>query len=144
MLSGLKEGSEKMSKSDPYSAIFMEDSEQEIEDKIKLAYCPPGVIEKNPCLEYSNYIIFGALGKMEIKRPEKFGGDITYNSYAKLEEDYKNNLLHPEDLKKGIVTALNSILKPVRDHFKNDPVARELLSLIRSYKVTKSTGEPSA
>ena len=30
MLSGLKEGQEKMSKSDPESAIFMEDSEQDV------------------------------------------------------------------------------------------------------------------
>lgn len=30
-----------MSKSDPNSAIFMEDSEAEVKTKIKKAYCPP-------------------------------------------------------------------------------------------------------
>ena len=35
-----------MSKSDPNSAIFMEDSEQEVKTKIKKAYCPPQVL---PC-----------------------------------------------------------------------------------------------
>lgn len=30
-----------MSKSDPNSAIFMEDSEQEVKTKIKKAFCPP-------------------------------------------------------------------------------------------------------
>jgi len=28
----------------------------------------------------------------------------------------------------------------VRDHFQNDPAARELLALIKSYRVTKSDG----
>jgi tyrosyl-tRNA synthetase len=32
-----------MSKSDPNSAIFMEDSEVEVNTKIKKAYCPPQV-----------------------------------------------------------------------------------------------------
>jgi tryptophanyl-tRNA synthetase len=32
-----------MSKSDPNSAIFMEDSEVEVSTKIKKAYCPPKV-----------------------------------------------------------------------------------------------------
>ena len=41
MLPGLKEGQEKMSKSDPESAIFMEDSEADVNAKIKKAFCPP-------------------------------------------------------------------------------------------------------
>jgi tyrosyl-tRNA synthetase len=35
MLMGLKQGQEKMSKSDPDSAIFMEDSVKDVERKIK-------------------------------------------------------------------------------------------------------------
>jgi len=42
MLMGLKQGQEKMSKSDPDSAIFMEDSTKDVQNKIKKAYCPPG------------------------------------------------------------------------------------------------------
>lgn len=34
MMPGLKQGQEKMSKSDPESAIFMEDSEQEVNTKV--------------------------------------------------------------------------------------------------------------
>jgi tryptophanyl-tRNA synthetase len=37
------QGQEKMSKSDPNSAIFMEDSEGDVNVKIKKAYCPPQV-----------------------------------------------------------------------------------------------------
>lgn len=43
MMPGLLEGQEKMSKSDPNSAIFMEDSEAEVNTKIKKAFCPPQV-----------------------------------------------------------------------------------------------------
>ncbi len=43
MMPGLLEGQEKMSKSDPNSAIFMEDSEPDVNLKIKKAYCPPQV-----------------------------------------------------------------------------------------------------
>jgi tyrosyl-tRNA synthetase len=41
MLSGLKEGMAKMSKSDPDSAIFMEDTYEEVKRKITIAYCKP-------------------------------------------------------------------------------------------------------
>jgi len=40
MISGLIEGQEKMSKSNPDSAIFMEDTPEEVKKKIKKAYCP--------------------------------------------------------------------------------------------------------
>ena len=40
MLKSLVKGVEKMSKSIPDSAIFMEDSAKEVERKIKKAYCP--------------------------------------------------------------------------------------------------------
>ena len=48
MLSGLKEGQEKMSKSDPDSAIFMEDTVEDVKRKLKKAYCPPGTLP-SPC-----------------------------------------------------------------------------------------------
>lgn len=40
----LHQGQEKMSKSDPASAIFMEDSEAEVKTKIKKAFCPPAEV----------------------------------------------------------------------------------------------------
>ena len=75
MMMGLVEGEEKMSKSNPAGAIFIEDSEQEIKSKIKCAFCPPMEVAKNPCLEYLKYIVFPSFHKLEIKRAEKNGGD---------------------------------------------------------------------
>jgi len=57
MLGGLKEGQEKMSKSTPDSAIFMEDSAEEVERKIKLSFCPEGITKGNPILDYTKHII---------------------------------------------------------------------------------------
>lgn len=59
----------------------------------------------------------------------------TYKSYEELEKDYEEGKLHPGDLKPAITLALNKILQPIRDHFKNDPQAREILNLVRSFKV---------
>ena len=49
-----------MSKSDPESAIFMEDTEADIKTKIKKAYCPVGIVTGNPMLDYVKNIIFPA------------------------------------------------------------------------------------
>lgn len=67
MLMGLKEGQEKMSKSDPDSAIFMEDTAEDVKRKIKKAYCPPQVVEKNPIIDYAKHIVLGFFGKISIK-----------------------------------------------------------------------------
>jgi tyrosyl-tRNA synthetase len=66
MLSGLKEGQEKMSKSDPDSAIFMEDEAEDVRRKIKKAYCPPEVVEKNPILDYVKNIVIAYFGSITV------------------------------------------------------------------------------
>ena len=76
MLMGLKEGQEKMSKSDPDSAIFMEDTEADVKRKIRQSYCPPGVVEGNPCLDWTKHIVFGRNASMSISRKPGDGGDV--------------------------------------------------------------------
>ncbi len=75
MLPGLLQGQEKMSKSDPNSAIFMEDSELEVRTKIKKAYCPPGEIEGNPCIAYLKHIVLPWNTEFEIERSDENGGN---------------------------------------------------------------------
>lgn len=137
MMPGLKQGQEKMSKSDPTSAIFMEDSEQEVNSKIKGAYCPEIVVEGNPVLEYLKYIIFPVVKVLEIKRTETNGGNMTYQSYEDLEKDFADGKLHPGDVKPATAKAINSILQPVRDHFKSDANAKQILSRVRQYTKPK-------
>jgi tyrosyl-tRNA synthetase len=76
MVPGLLQGQEKMSKSDPNSAIFMEDSAAEVAAKIKKAYCPPAVVEGNPCLAYINLIVLPWAKEFRVERPQDKGGDV--------------------------------------------------------------------
>merc|ERR1712083_889558 len=85
MLMGLKEGQTKMSKSDPNSAIFMEDTRESVIAKVKKAYCAPQVVEENPILDYCKHIIIPALGALKINRKEEHGGAKTYTTYEELE-----------------------------------------------------------
>mmetsp|Transcript_37545 Transcript_37545/g.63201 ORF Transcript_37545/g.63201 Transcript_37545/m.63201 type:complete len:396 (-) Transcript_37545:270-1457(-) len=136
MLMGLLQGQEKMSKSDPNSAIFMEDSEADVNTKIKKAYCPPGELAGNPCLEYIQYVVLPWYKEFTIKRKEQDGGDKTYTEWEEIAKDFVDGTLHPGDVKPALTKALNSILQPVRDHFKGGD-AKKLLDTIKKYKVTK-------
>ncbi|XP_057851509.2 tyrosine--tRNA ligase 1, cytoplasmic isoform X2 [Cryptomeria japonica] len=137
MLSGLQQGQEKMSKSDPSSAIFMEDEEAEVNVKIKKAFCPPNVVEGNPCLEYIQYIIFPWFKKFEVQRAKENGGNKTYTTMKELATDYEAGALHPADVKPSLSKALNQILQPVRDHFKTNAVAKDLLKRVKAYRITR-------
>ncbi|KAG6758694.1 hypothetical protein POTOM_039053 [Populus tomentosa] len=128
MLPGLQQGQEKMSKSDPSSSIFMEDEEVEVKTKIKKAYCPPQIVEGNPCLEYIKYIVFPWFNKFNVERKPENGGE-----KSKVERN-------PGDLKPALSKALNMILQPVRDHFSKDPKAKDLLKRV---KVVKFRGKAS-
>ncbi|MBU4284426.1 MAG: tyrosine--tRNA ligase [Nanoarchaeota archaeon] len=127
----------KMSKSKPDTAIFMTDSEEEIKRKINKAYCPEKTIDENPLMEYAKYIIFEKFNTVKIERPEKFGGNLEINSYDKLVKVFKEGNLHPMDLKPMIADYINKILKPVREHFKKDKKAKELLEKVKRFKITR-------
>jgi tyrosyl-tRNA synthetase len=137
MLPGLQQGQKKMSKSDPSSAIFMEDEEAEVNVKIKKAYCPPDIVEGNPCLEYVKHIILPWFSEFTVERDEKYGGNRTFKSFEDITTDYESGQLHPKDLKDALSKALNKILQPVRDHFKTNSRAKNLLKQVKGYKVTR-------
>ncbi|KDP35153.1 hypothetical protein JCGZ_10687 [Jatropha curcas] len=137
MLPGLQQGQEKMSKSDPSSAIYMEDEEAEGNVKIKKAYCPPKIVEGNPCLEYIKFVIIPWFNAFKVERSVENGGEKTYKSFEELVADYESGELHPGDLKPALSKAINEILQPVRDHFKNDANAKDLLKRVKGYRVTR-------
>lgn len=137
MLMGLSEGELKMSKTNPASAVFMEDSEADIKKKLNSAFCPPKIVKDNPCLDYIKYIIFGANKSFEIIRKSENGGNKVYVSYEELENDYVEGNLHPGDLKPAIAKALNALVQPVREHFENDPRAKKILELVKQFQTTK-------
>ena len=136
MLAGLKEGQEKMSKTDVDSAIFMEDSAEDVKRKVKKAFCPPGVAQGNPCLDWIKHVVFGKLGSWTLRRSAENGGDVTYTAYEALEADFVSGALHPKDVKENLVEALNAFLEPVRRHFASGE-AKQLLEQVRSYATTR-------
>ncbi len=127
----------KMSKSDPDSAIFMDDSEADVKRKIKKAYCPEKILEENPIIEYCKYILFELFGKIEIKRPAKFGGKVVYDSFDKLAKDFAAGKLHPMDLKNAVSEYLNKALDDFRKKFNKSSKAKKLYNLVKSYEVTR-------
>ena len=127
----------KMSKSKHETSIFVHDEPEVIARKINSAYCPPKVVEGNALAEYARYIIFRKRESMEIERPEKYGGNVEFQSYRELAEAYAAGELHPADLKTGVAEALDGIIKPIRDHFTKDPQARRLYESVRSTEATR-------
>ena len=140
MLLGLT--GEKMSKSDPNSAIFMEDSAEDVVKKIKKAFCPPQEIYNkegeiiNPIIDYAKNIVLPALNyewAVDIKVDGKIE-TVVYTDFAELEKDYMSGKLYPNDLKAAVTKAINKLLQPVRSHFENDPYARNLLETIKRWQ----------
>ena len=116
----------KMSSSKPESIIAVHEDPKSIEDKIKKAYCPAGETENNPILDVFRFFIFSKNDKVVIERPEKFGGNLEFKSYAELEKAFKDGL-HPMDVKNACTKYLSEYLKPVRDYFEKKPSALEVL-----------------
>ena len=117
LITSLKGPGQKMSKSIEGSGISVTDSDEIIKKTIKDAYCPEKKSEDNPILQISQLIIFPMLEKLKITRPEKFGGDLEFEDYSKLEEAYVNGDLHPLDLKNAITNELIKIISPIRKNF---------------------------
>jgi tyrosyl-tRNA synthetase len=127
----------KMSKSKPDTAIFMTDTEADVKRKIAKAFCPEKTVKENPIMEYNRYIIFERLPSLEIKRPEKFGGDLIISSYKELEQLFAEGKIHPADLKSATTTAINTLLEPVRKHFSSNAKARKLAEQVKSFEITR-------
>jgi len=129
--------SSKMSKSKPETSVFVHDDRETILRKIGGAYCPPKVVEGNPVMEYSRYMVFKRLKSLTIERPDKYGGTVEFTSYGELEAAFRAGSLHPADLKRGVAESLDRIVSPIREHFEKDPSARRLYEEVKGARVTR-------
>jgi len=126
----------KMSKSKPEGAIFVYDTPDEIESKIRRAYCPPRELEMNPVIGIARHIILRRGGTITIERRPEHGGTIEV-TLGELEKLYSEGKLHPLDLKNAVARELTKILEPVRRYFENNSKALETLKLLRGARVTR-------
>ncbi len=128
--------SSKMSKSKPWTAIFIHDSEEEIKKKLQKAWCPEKQIEMNPLLEIVEHVIFHEKKIFEIDRDSKFGGSIQFGSYEKLEKAYAKGEIHPKDLKDNVAREISNIIDPLRKHF-DKPSNKKLLDVYKEVEITR-------
>ena len=111
----------KMSKSDPESALFLTDTDNDIRRKIKNAFCPMGIVENNPVIDIMKYLIFPYYAReIEIKRSESHGGPYTIHSFRELESKYLNSEVHPMDLKKALTEILINVILPINNKLNSD------------------------
>lgn len=127
----------KMSKSKPDTAVFITDEPDEIRRKMKKAFCAEGDTSFNPVLDWSEKLLFrDPAFRLTIERPEKWGGNLEFETYPELEKAFVEKALHPMDLKSAVAEALVALLAPVREHFAQ-PGPRALLEEMQSLDVTR-------
>jgi tyrosyl-tRNA synthetase len=127
----------KMSKSKPWTAIFIHDTSEQIKEKLRKAWCPEKQVEMNPILEMAKYVVFHEKEKFKIERPAKFGGPVEFQDYQELEKTYAEGKLHPQDLKNAVAEEITSILEPLRRYFEEDKEAKECLETVKKAQVTR-------
>jgi len=124
----------KMSKSVGKGALWINDSPQDVREKYREAFCPEKVVMGNPVLDHARMLVFPQLGRLDIERPSKYGGDITFYSFEELAESFSAGELHPLDLKNGVSNAVTKLLEPVAEYFEKKP---ENLEKMRRLTITR-------
>jgi len=124
--------SNKMSSSDANSKIDLIEQPKSIKKKISNAFAEPKNIS-NTLFLFLQYVIFPInklknIQKFIINRDPKYGGILEYESLSEMEDQYKQDILTPQDLKQGISEWLINFLEPVRNSFESD----EMKNLIKN------------
>ncbi|MFC7167302.1 tyrosine--tRNA ligase [Halospeciosus flavus] len=117
----LETGEGKMSSSTG-TTISMEDSTEEIEEKVNSAFCPPTRDPEgdlvNPVLELFQYHVFPRFEEVVVERPEQYGGDLEYTDYESLAADLESGELHPADAKSALADYLDRLVEPGREKLR--------------------------
>ena len=107
-----------MSSSIESSKIDLLNNEETVKSKLNKADCVAGDPE-NGVMALLQYMIFVIKEDRKetfvVERPEKYGGNLVYETYAQLEEDFVAKKLHPLDLKNSVAKEINNLLKNFRD-----------------------------
>ncbi|HKJ59548.1 MAG TPA: tyrosine--tRNA ligase [Halobacteriales archaeon] len=123
ILADLATGVGKMSSSTGVT-ISMEDSVEDVEEKVNAAFCPPtrdpepddeGNERENPVLQLFQYHVFPRFEEVVVERPEEYGGDVSYDSYEALADALESGDLHPADAKGALADYLNELIAPGRE-----------------------------
>eukprot|EP00913_Durusdinium_trenchii_P027227 g25545.t1 len=144
-----------MSKSDPDSAIFMEDAAEDVTRKILNAYCPSAPEDQEATSQEGMSLVEDAqTGRLGVDL--NFGGwadalknpcldYIQYTLFSRedfrfqvgeqdLKDDFVQGKLEEALLKESLANEVNSLLEPVRRHFEEDAEAKELLEKVSAWR----------
>jgi tyrosyl-tRNA synthetase len=126
IVADLSTGIGKMSASQGVT-ISMEDSTEDLEEKINGAFCPPtrdpnpdddGNARYNPVLELFQYHVFPRFESVTVDRPDEYGGDVTYDDYDSLGDALESGDLHPADAKSTLASYLDELIAPGREKLR--------------------------
>jgi tyrosyl-tRNA synthetase len=129
MVPGLGQGG-KMSASDPNSKIDIIEDPKIVRKKVNSAYCAPGDIKDNGLLSFLQYVVQPiqelkaekeGVFSLDIDRPEKYGGPISYDCMDKLKADFESGVLSPVDLKSGVADRIIELLAPIKAEYDATP-----------------------
>ncbi|MDI6738169.1 MAG: tyrosine--tRNA ligase, partial [Nanoarchaeota archaeon] len=108
----------KMSSSIESSKIDLLDDEVKVKSKVNNAECVAGDANNGimALLQYLIFVMKTDKGeKFVVERPEKYGGNLVYETYQAVEDDFVAKKLHPLDLKNAVAKEINNLLKNFRD-----------------------------
>ncbi|RYN47079.1 Tyrosine--tRNA ligase, cytoplasmic [Alternaria tenuissima] len=128
MVPGLQGG--KMSSSDPDSKIDVLDDADVVKRKLKKAHAAPKVVEDNGVLSFVEYVLLPAghliYGEPKFVVKRRDAEPLTYTDIKKMQEDYSNDILTPQDLKPAVTEALNALLEPVQKEFQANQAWKDI------------------
>jgi len=115
----------KMSKSDPSSGIFINDSDDVIRNKINKSWYEHGKVYDSPLVDIVESIILPKLKKIKI---ESKNGRFVYDDFNTFLHELDKDKISPTDLKNAIADSLIEIISPLREKL---PLGVELEDIIR-------------
>lgn len=126
MIMSLK-GKGMMKKYDPDGAIFIEDTTNDIFNKINEAICPDEP-DDNPLFEYLKYIILK-------KFPEVTLCGKRYQNSEQIRDNFSEILTNKSQFKKDVASYIDIIIQAIRNHFKKP----ELLNLANKISLYRAS-----
>ncbi len=130
LITSLKGSEVKMSASMPDTRITAHEELSELRRKINKAFCPAGALEGNPIIDIIQFIIFPFFGKLVVNRKGKYNDTLEYDSFDDIGRDYKDERIHPLDLKDAVSESIAKLLKPIRQHMKDNPGFASIIEAI--------------
>jgi tyrosyl-tRNA synthetase len=130
VLSSLAGDGDKMSSSKKGTMFPLHADPSKIREVLEDAYCPQGEVEDNPVIEICQFFIFGADKELHVERKDEYGGDLHYEKFGGMAEDFESGELHPLDLKEAVADQVIQRFEPVREKFKQNPELLDCLEEI--------------